>query len=346
MINRIAVLGLAAAAAMTSTLATAQEFRINFAHYLSNSPFVEVEQEFAKRVEERSEGRVKFNIVYSGGLGKDSELLALVGRGAVDMAAIVPGYYGDQLLYSKILQTPFVFNSPAQAIEVANYSFANLEPFQEEMNRLRIHRLFHQPLDPYYLTGKTDECKTLEGLAGKKVRTFGNEIPQMMTAVGATPLTVPAGDLYEAIDRGTLDYSFVNLGNVNAYRLYEAGKYSCGPGLNIAGHMVVMSDRSWSRLPEDIQAIITEEAANTQQAYVEWIDAATAATVEHIKENGGEIITYSQDILDEWKAKTPDLLDAWVKDMEGRGQGEQAAEVAAKWRELTAAAPAAEPTAQ
>ena len=40
MINRIAVLGLAAAAAMTSTLATAQEFRINFAHYLSNSPFV------------------------------------------------------------------------------------------------------------------------------------------------------------------------------------------------------------------------------------------------------------------------------------------------------------------
>ncbi|MCO6390092.1 hypothetical protein GTW25_03515 [Aliihoeflea aestuarii] len=342
MISKVLASAAVLFAATGATSAFAQEFRINYGHYLSNSAFVKIEQEFAARVEERTEGRVQFNIVYSGGLGKDSELLALVSRGAVDMAAIVPGYYGDQLLYSKILQTPFVFNSPAQAIEVANYSFANLDPFKEEMERLRIHRLFHQPLDPYYLTGQTDACKSLDGLAGKKIRTFGNEIPQMMTAVGATPLTVPAGDLYEAIERGTLDYSFVNLGNVDAYRLYEAGKYSCGPGLNIAGHMVVISDRSWQRLPEDIQAIITEEAAATQQAYVEWIDAATAASTDRITENGGEIITLSPETLQEWQEKTPDLLQLWVDDMAGRGQGEQAEMVASEWRDMTAGNDAAQ----
>ena len=115
------------------------------------------------------------------------------------------------------------------------------------------------------MTGKTDACGSLEGLAGKKIRTFGSQIPHMMSAVGATPVTVPAADLYEAVDRGTIDYSFVNLGNIDVLRLYEAGKYSCGPALNIAGHMVVVGDRTWNRLPEDIQAIITEEAAKTQQ---------------------------------------------------------------------------------
>lgn len=334
--HSLTLFGMAAAVALTGSAATAQEFRLNFGHYLSNSSFVEVEQNFAKRVEERTEGRVKINIVYSGGLGKDSELLGLVGRGAIDIAAIVPGYYGDQLLYSKALQTPFVFDSPAQAIEIADYSYAELAPFKAEAERLGIHRLFHQPLDAYYMTGKTDDCKSLDGLNGKKIRTFGNLIPHMMTAVGATPVTVPAGDLYEAIDRGTIDYSFVNLGNVNAYRLYEAGKYSCGPALSIAGHMVVMSDRTWKRLPEDIQTIIVEESQRTQQEYVAWIDEAVQASAESITAAGGEIVTLSPETLADWKAKTPDLLQSWVDELSGRGEGEGAAEVASVWRERTA----------
>lgn len=329
--------GLMAAIALTTGASAlgAQEFRLNFAHYLSNSPFVKVEQDFVQRVEERSEGRVAINVVYSGGLGGESELLGLVGRGAVDLAAIVPGYYGDQLLYAKALQTPFVFDSPAQAIEIADYSFTELQPFKDEMSGLRIHRLFHQPVDSYYLTGKNDACGSLDGLSGKKVRTFGNLIPHMMSAVGATPVTVPPGDLYEAIDRGTIDYSFVNLGNVNAYRLYEAGKFSCGPAMNIAGHMVVISDRTWQRLPEDIQTIIVEEAALAQRAYVEWIDEVTAESTEVITEAGGQIIPVSDEMLAEWKERTPDLLDIWVEELAGRGQGDAAAEVAQQWRERT-----------
>lgn len=334
--RHLSFFGIAVAAVLAGSPATAQEFRLNFGHYLSNTPFVKVEQDFAQRVEERTDGRVRINIVYSGGLGKDSELLGLVGRGAIDLAAIVPGYYGDQLLYSKILQTPFVFDSPAQAIEIADYSFAELEPFRAETERLGIRRLFHQPLDSYYMTGKSDDCKTLEGLNGKKIRTFGNLIPHMMSAVGATPVTVPAGDLYEAVDRGTIDYSFVNLGNVNAYRLYEAGKFSCGPALNIAGHMVVLSDRTWQRLPEDIQAVITEEAARAQQEYVAWIDAAVKASTEAVEAGGGEIITLSQETLDEWQERTPDLLQLWVEEMQGRNDGDNAAEVARIWRERTA----------
>src|SRR5690554_2569232 len=78
--QRIKFLGITAAAALAGSVASAQEFRLNFGHYLSNSPFVEVEQEFVQRVQERTDGRVAINIVYSGGLGGESELLGLVGR--------------------------------------------------------------------------------------------------------------------------------------------------------------------------------------------------------------------------------------------------------------------------
>ncbi|WP_108658339.1 TRAP transporter substrate-binding protein DctP [Acuticoccus kandeliae] len=328
--------GLAAVALMGAGGAEAQEFRLNWGHYLPNSPFLEVEREFADAVEQRTDGRVKFNIVYAGGLGAGNELLTLTGRGAIDMAAIVPGYYADQLLFTKILQTPFVFDSPGQAIDVAQYSYAELQPFQDELKAAGVRRLYHQPLGSYYMAGKTDDCKTIAGLKGKKVRTFGADIPKMMDAIGAVPQSVGAGDQYEALERGTLDYAFVNFGNIESYRLNEPGPNMCGPALSMAGHLIVIGERTWSRLPEDIQAIITEEAEKAQKRYVEWVDASEAAAAERLAAAGAKIFTLSDEDLAAWKAATPDLLQVWVDDMASRGKGDEAAMVAEKWRELTA----------
>ncbi len=329
---------LAATALMTLTGFTgakAQEYTLQFGHYLPNDKFLDVEKAFVANVEKRTDGRVKFNLAYSGGLGAGDELLGLAGRGAVDVTALVPGYYPDQLLFAKALQIPFVFDSPAQAVEVAEYSFKEIPAFQKEMDKLRIHYLFTQPLGSYYLTGKSDDCKTLDGLRGKKVRTFGSDIPKIMNAVGAVPVTVPPSDIYEALERGTLDYSFISFGNVESYRLYEVGKYSCGPVQSIGGHIVVMSKRTWDSLPQDIQTIFNEEADKAQKQYVEWLQAAYDASEDTMKKAGSEIITYTPEQLAKWKEASPDLLQGWVDDMKGRGDGEAAQQVADKWREMT-----------
>lgn len=313
----------------------AQEFQLQFGHYLASGGFLEVEEQFIANVEERSEGRVSFNLAYSGGLGAGTELLPLVSRGAVDVAAIVPGYFGDQLLFSRAFQIPFVFNSPEEAINIARESYANMEPFQEEMERLRVHYLFHQPLGSYYMSGPSEDCSTLEGLQGKRIRTFGSDIPHMISAVGGTPISVPVGDLYEALERGTLDYSFLNLGNVAAFNLAEVGQYQCGPALNMAGHLLVMNQARWESLPEDIQAIITEEAEAAQARYLDWLAESEVEDRAKIEESGGTFVEYSEEQIEAWREATPDLLQRWVEDMEGRGEGERAAEVAEQWRSIT-----------
>lgn len=334
--KKVAIGGIALAVSVMANAATAQEFRLNYGHYLNDSAYLKVEQDFAAKVAERSGGRVAINIVYSGGLGQGNELLPLAGRGAVDLAAIVPGYYADQLPFARILQTPFVFNSPSQAIEVAQKSYKELPVFAEELQRLGVRRLFHQPLGSYFMTGKTDDCKSLDGLAGKKIRTFGADLPKMMTAVGATPVTVGTGDLYEALSRGTLDYSFLNLGNVEAFKLGEVGKFDCGPALSIAGHLVVIGERTWARLPEDIQQIFLEEAEIAQERYVDLINESEAAAAERLKADGSTIITLTAEQMAEWKAKTPDLMAEWAAGLAGQGQGDAANEVVAKWAEWTA----------
>ena len=42
-------------------------------------------------------------------------------------------------------------------------------------------------------------------MAGRKVRTWGRDMPRVVQAAGAVPVTLGLADLYEALGRGTVD---------------------------------------------------------------------------------------------------------------------------------------------
>ncbi len=312
------------------------EFKLRWGHYLGNSKFLTPEQNFAKAIEERTNGRVTIEITYAGGLGKGNELLPLAGRGAIDMASVVPGYYADQMRFWKAFQIPFVFNSSKQAIEVSIASYKELPVFKEELDKMNVRFLFHQPLGEYYLTGPSPDCDTVDGLKGKKVRSFGADIPKVQSAIGAVPVTIGVGDIYEALQRGTLDYSFINAGNILATKIYEPGKYSCGPIMSIAGHLIVIGNRSWDKLPKDIQEIFIDQAAKSQAEYIPFLDKIESDSKAEIEAKGGVFKEFPKAEMAKWRAAAPDGLAGWVEDMKSKGLGDEAAAVAKRWREMTA----------
>lgn len=335
------ITGLLAAAGLVAALglagqAEAQEFKLRWGHYLPNTKFVQVEKDFAEAVKRRTDGRVEIEIAFAGGLGAGNEIMTLAGRGAIDMASVVPGYYPDQLLFWKAYQIPFIFDTPREAMEVSAASYDKFPVFQEEFDKFGVKFLFHQPLGSYYMTGPDENCDTIEGLKGKKVRSFGADIPKIFEAIGAVPVSVGFNDIYEAVQRGTLDYSFINRGNINAIKVYEVGKYSCGPVMSITGHMIVIGKKTWDSLPPDIQEIMLEEAEKAGKAYIDSIEKAEAAAGEEIMANGGVIKPMQEGELEKWHAAAPDMLQQWVDDMAAMGEGERAQEVADFWRAQTA----------
>lgn len=314
----------------------AEEFRLRWGHYLGKGPFLEVEQQFAQKIEERTGGRVKIDITFAGGLGKGNEVLTLAGRGAIDMASAPPSYYAEQLLFWKVFQMPFIFSTPEQAMNVLAKSLEEFPVYLQEMDKMNVVWLFQQPLGVYFLTGPSADCDTLAGLKGKKIRSFGGDVPKAHAAIGAVPVNVRPVEVYEALQRGTIDYSFLNAGNIQQYKLYEPGKYSCGPIMAITGHNIVIGKKTWNRLPADIQEIFLDQAKKSHEQYLAWLTDFEAAAVRNISTAGGVVKEFPSSELAKWKAAAPDVLASWVKDMEKRGQGETAAKVAARWRELTA----------
>lgn len=331
----LAAAGILTASLLTAGAVQAQEFHLRWGHYLAQGPFLEVEEQFAKRIEERTEGRVRISMTFAGGLGRGGELIPLAGRGAIDMATDAPGYYADQLLYWRAFQIPFVFADARQAMEVLGAVVEEFPVYREEMDRMNVVWLFQQPLGEYYLTGPSPDCDSVAGLRGKKLRSFGADIPRAHSAIGAVPVTVPPVEVYEALQRGTIDYSFLNAGNIQQYRLHEPGRYSCGPITAITGHNIVIGKRTWERLPADIQEIFMEEAKAAQARYLEWLGDFESTAVSNLKADGAEFKPFPAEELAKWREAAPDLLKAWEENMAGRGQGETAAAVAARWRELT-----------
>lgn len=327
--------GLLAAAAFGAAPAAAQEFKLRFAHYLGNSPFIGPEQNFAKNLETATKGRIKVEISYAGALGKGNELLQLAGRGAVDFAATPPGYYAEQLRYWKAFQIPFVFSTPRQAIETAHKSLADLAPFKAELDKAGVIFLFQQPLGEYYLTGTNGNCDTVEALKGKKVRSFGSDLPKMHNAIGAVPVTIAPTEIYEALQRGTLDYSYINAGNIVSNRLYEPAKFNCGPLMVISGHLISIGKRTFDKLPKDLQDIVMAEAKKSQAEYLDFVEGHEKGALEKIKAAGGTIKPFPEAELAKWRKATPDLLAAWASDLDAKGE-KSAKEVEKSWREWTA----------
>lgn len=317
----------------TATAANAEaEFKLRWGHYLPNTPFVQTEKDFAEAVKERTNGRVEIEITFAGGLGKGNELMTLAGRGAIDMASVVPGYHPDQLLFWKAYQIPFIFSSPRQAMEISAAAYKELPVFQEELDKFRIKFLFHQPLGSYYMSGPDGNCDTTESLKGKKIRSFGADIPKIFEAVGAVPVSVGFGDIYEAVQRGTIDYSFINLGNINAIKVHEVGKFSCGPAMSITGHLIVIGQKVWDGLPADIQKIMIEEAEKAGVAYIADIEKSEEAAGKAMEAAGAVIKPMKDGEMAKWQAAAPDMLQSWVDDRTADGEGEKAEAVAKFWK--------------
>ncbi|MFH1596885.1 MAG: TRAP transporter substrate-binding protein DctP [Pseudomonadota bacterium] len=318
-----------------TTSAADKKFQLRWGHYLAKGPFLEVEQNFAKAIEERTNGRVTIQITYAGGLGKGEELLTLAGRGAIDMGTAAPGYYANELLFWKAYQMPFVFNSPREAIKVLIKSYETFPIYKQEMDKMNLHWLFQQPLGAYYFTGPSPACDNVAGLKGKKIRSFGEYFPKGHMAIGAVPVNVFPVEVYEALQRGVIDYSFLNAGNIQQYRLWEVAKYNCGPLTAFTGHNICIGNPTWNKLPKDIQEIFDDQAKKTQQEYVDWVDEYEVQAVKNITGQGGVFKAFPPDELDKWRKAAPDFIAEWVKDMDAKGHGDTARQVAKLWREMT-----------
>lgn len=251
-------------ALLVSGAASAQEIKIRFAHSLSATEPAHIAAEnFAKRVAERTKGKVQIQVFPSEQLGSGKEVNEMIRQGANVMNITDPGYLQDFVPDVGVLNGPYIVKDPKEfdKLFASDWYKSIDQKLQQAGFRLimaggffgRRHVIADKPI------------RKPEDMQGLTVRVPPNTMwIETFKAMGARPTTVQWSEVYNALQQNVVSAAEAPLGSLWGAKLQETRKV-----ISMTGHFTAivtwpMNNNFFNRLPKDVQAVLLEEGAKAK----------------------------------------------------------------------------------
>jgi len=211
---------------------------------------------FAKWIEEVSNGRIKVTRYEPGALASVNDTYDALSRGgAFDVAALYPGFYTGIMPEGNVEQgLPWGW-SDAKAHTISLFKFGLLDIMKKVYAKHNLHLLAHYPMGDVYNIGTVKPVNKLEDLKGMKIRAVG-AYAEYVKALGASPVSVPYGEIYMALKMGTIDGYLASAGALVSNKLGEVVHHYLLPTTNSIGFVVAVNQDSWNALPDDLKNVL------------------------------------------------------------------------------------------
>ncbi len=165
------------------------------------------DKEMIKYVGEMTGGNFVIKWFPSGSLMKAFEYFDACSKGVVEMAGDWPSYWvSKDPAFDFLGSFPFGFTNMDYIIWM--YDFGGLELIQELYGKygMTYFSLGVTPMESgFRTTEKTGPIKSIADYKGLKLRTPSRATIWILQQVGASPIKMPGGEIYLAVERGTLD---------------------------------------------------------------------------------------------------------------------------------------------
>jgi tripartite ATP-independent transporter DctP family solute receptor len=285
---------LVGAATVTAAFAADHTLRV---HTLVKSPhpYNDMAQALKEEVESRSGGRIAVKIFDSGQLGQDPAVIGEMGFGTIDIMISTTSNAAQQIPEYSIFTMPYLFEGMDDALARVGPG----TPVQAHFETVYEERAVGMKLLALGASGTRNmstasvAVNTPDDLAGIKMRTPPSPMDaKTWAAFGMLPVTVAWGELYAAIQTGVAGALESSVPGYTGSKLYEVA-----PNLAMTEHTfqinhTSISERSWNKLPEDLQAIVREAAVSANALGVEKAKEYDARLVEKLASENGVKVTY------------------------------------------------------
>ena len=311
---------------------------LTFAHYLPEGQGTVPESRYAELVNEYTDGDVTIQIEWAGALGDPAELPFLVQGGAVDMAAIVPAFNVDAFPNIRATQLIWWSSGDIETDLRRQHDLVvethGMDAFVDEWTSYDQRRLFVQNLPPYYFYSEDDDC-SLDGLSGQRIRSLGRDLPRAFEAINVTPLDMTTPEMYEGLERGTVERVTLPPQVFMDGDFYDVASYACGPIFWLgAGHTITINTDSWDALSADQQEVMERAAEEVTEFSLDFYIENQTETLELHTEEGVEFQEFPDDDFATMQEQAPDFLAEWLAEREAAGDGDAAQEVYDQMREI------------
>jgi TRAP-type mannitol/chloroaromatic compound transport system substrate-binding protein len=257
-------------------------------------------EHLAERIDRATNGRLKIKVFAGGELVPALEVLDAVSRGTVQMGHDSAYYHRGKVPAAQYFTT-IPFGQTVHEINAWMYYGGGLELWRE------LYEPFNVLPFPAGNTGVqmagwfNKEINSIDDLKGLKMRIpgMGGEV---MQRAGATQITVPASEIFTALQTGAIDAAeWVGPYNDLSLGLHKAARYYYYPGWHETSPMLqcTVNLDAWNSLPEDIKEIVANvcQAINTDiMAEYTW---GNAVALEQMKQDPNiEIRRLPDDVLE------------------------------------------------
>jgi len=149
-----------------------------------------------------------------------------------------------------------------------------------------------------------DKCiKVPADLQGAKFRAAGPTFASMWQAAGASIVSPPSNEIYNAFQTGVITATDTSLGTFASTRLYEVTKCLTAPGNNALWFMyepVLMSKKSFDKLNKQQQDAVVKAGKDAQAYYEKKADAVNEEAIKAFKDHKVEVTTLSDAEYQAW----------------------------------------------
>lgn len=268
--------------------------------FASNSPPSglkgEAEKIFLEELEKAADGRLSIKPFWAESLLKGQEILKGVENGIVDMGQINIAFSWKRLMRnSGLLLTnvgPVEYNNKMKAFQ---RMYDEIPELEEEFGN------FKQKIVYMYTLTNVSTCLTkpvqsIDDFESLKIRSSSPFALQVLKDLGATPVSLPWGDLYISLQTNAIQGVLTNTDSIHRAKLFE-----------VAPHMFIMdriwmpipyhitvNERKWNSLSPEIKAAFPVAAANAQERFAEAYDRWWKTMIRDMEKSGSTIV-YAKD---------------------------------------------------
>ncbi|MPZ33892.1 MAG: hypothetical protein GEV13_23360 [Rhodospirillales bacterium] len=327
--------------AIWSPMAAAADYTLRWSDIgPPRGPRAEALKWWAGELKKRSDGRIEIEFFWGQSLVKAKDNLKAVGSGLVETAQLIASYTPAELSVWNYASVPFGINDEWVGMHAWFEMHQVSAELQKEAERNKFKLLFNNTTGPVHLLTTKEPITSVEQLKGKKIRTTGGHT-NLFKALGAVPVTIGFGELYQALERGTIDGTINYTPFVKSYKHYEVashlteaymGQYlAYGGGINL---------NLFNKMPKEIQDILLKTSAEYMDVYarlqIEYTAQAKKELAAGIDGKKMQFHALPEAERKRWAKAAEDFTVEWVAKMEksgidGKGFLARLAGIAAKY---------------
>jgi len=258
-LSLIIVISLIAVLLLSSFTFAEPKYVLKLGHVANNEkPYAKFAVKFAELVKEKTNGGVEVQVFPSSQLGNQRDLIEGLTFGTVDMTLTSTAVLGNFLPEMAVFDLPFIFRDKPHTYKALDTIGMEIGKKLESKGMKLLVFAENGVRD---LTNNVRPVRTPEDMKGLKIRVMEQPVYiEMMKALGANPTPMAFGELFTALQQGTVDGQENPVSHIWTKRFFEVQKYISLTEHTYSAEPLLISMITWKKLPKEYQEAMVASA--------------------------------------------------------------------------------------